>query len=629
MTLHDRLVSVLTEYDRKEEEKAAKAKPGRGYFNKYALGHYMDALYEVDVEIARGVPVRKALTGHFTGRLVDKLLKVAGEGKSTDVELRITRGNPADDAAAMYESFHGTPSTQETVIRDQVHYHENLAELGVLCGLKVRVVSGYDVTLSFGVGARGRQEGNPATLYHTGTYSEYSPAHEKASRLQRDGYAGIQIIGKAPKFRVLFVVRDGQPVPSGAILGDPARYDNPEGKRRSKRKPGPLTQAYRFGTGIVPGILEGADSAVGEVLNPAQARYLLFSTTMQRKLGEHGPHTISGPTIRVPHGTRIEQIEKKGRRILVKGEFDGPFYGWLDDSDMATAAAYRSAHGADPEGMRSNPAGDGRAWMKMADGRTKAQAEALAKKLKAQDRKLRALGSTGNYSAVEVRSTFEHGDFNHPKTEYGVFVLMQEGNPSWGKTSDRWGAVVTDAGGMTVVFTGTEQEVQKVVAQLKETGKKASSQRLRAGSGARRGWQRPNPAHDFGPVLLCSNESGNQLYFRGGDQALDLASIKMAEYSRDHMVIGEVWGLAYNTKKEFDDFQSIDYVHILGLEKFHQKMPKKADLWDDALPPFDEAFGSGNLPTLTYDTLSGQLSLAGGVYKIEKPWSGVSPGIEN
>ena len=281
MTLHDRMVSVLTEYDRKEEEKALRAKPGRGYHNKYALGHYMNALHEVDADLARGVPVRKAVTEHFTGRLADKLLKVAGEGKTTREEQRgsladygfnpavsaaqygmaqavlsgastgmpvsvarelvektspamrrkfakqlagnpgerlyavgnnqglmeirhaqaqieavaylrkhpmddmgqhnfiwkstgsiagqpswkkvyVTgkRGNPESDAASMYESFHGTPSTGELVIQDQIHYHGNLAELGVLCGLKVRLVTGEDFTLEFG-GMPGQQGETP------------------------------------------------------------------------------------------------------------------------------------------------------------------------------------------------------------------------------------------------------------------------------------------------------------------------------------------------------------------------------------------------------------------------------------------------------------------------------------
>ena len=64
----------------------------------------------------------------------------------------------------MYESFHGTPSTGELVIQDQIHYHGNLAELGVLCGLKVRVVTGEDFTLEFG-GMPGQGQGeNPRPI---------------------------------------------------------------------------------------------------------------------------------------------------------------------------------------------------------------------------------------------------------------------------------------------------------------------------------------------------------------------------------------------------------------------------------------------------------------------------------
>src|ERR1700679_1873062 len=86
--------------------------------------------------------------------------EMAAKGKLPH-QRKHSRRNPADDAAAMYESFHGAPSTGELVIEDKVHYHGNLAELGVLCGLKVRVVTGYDVTLQFGGGLGQEQAGNP------------------------------------------------------------------------------------------------------------------------------------------------------------------------------------------------------------------------------------------------------------------------------------------------------------------------------------------------------------------------------------------------------------------------------------------------------------------------------------
>lgn len=57
--------------------------------------------------------------------------------------------NPADKAASLWEMFHGGESESETVVHDNVHYHEHLGELGILGGLKVRTVNGYDVTLEF------------------------------------------------------------------------------------------------------------------------------------------------------------------------------------------------------------------------------------------------------------------------------------------------------------------------------------------------------------------------------------------------------------------------------------------------------------------------------------------------
>jgi hypothetical protein len=311
--------------------------------------------------------------------------------------------NPEDDAAAMYESFHGTPATGELVIEDQVHYHGNLAELGVLCGLKVRVgATGEDYTVGFG-GEAGQKQ-NPlgymtftaeqrqaAKEYLTQHWHELGETHPDFKRLPLDDYIRLNL------FKTL----------RNMVLGYGHWKKNPpKGKRKSK--PGPLSAAYAAATGLIPGVVEIGDSVIR--------------------------------------------------------------------------------------------------------------------------------GVAGN----------------------------RRGNPG-----------------------------------------------------------------DAGPVILCSNESGNQLYFRGGDQSLDLDSIKLTDFARDHMVIGEVWAIAYSTKKSFDDFSEIEYVHVLGEEKFHQKLPKSADLWEDAEPPREEAFDVGNLPTLMYDTLSQALSLAGGIYKIEKPWMETSPGIEN
>jgi hypothetical protein len=135
---------------------------------------------------------------------------------------------------------------------------------------------------------------------------------------------------------------------------------------------------------------------------------------------------------------------------------------------------------------------------------------------------------------------------------------------------------------------------------------------------------RGNPG--YGPVLLTTNEKGNQLYIEGGDQSLDISKLKITE--KDSVVIGEAWAVCYRTRKSFDDFQDIDYVHGFGEERAHPRLRKKQDLWEDAHPP-ERLFGTGQLPTLRYDCLNESMHLDGGVYQIKKPWFGVSPGIEN
>lgn len=98
---------------------------------------------------------------------------------------------------------------------------------------------------------------------------------------------------------------------------------------------------------------------------------------------------------------------------------------------------------------------------------------------------------------------------------------------------------------------------------------------------------------DKSGTILCCSEDGKQLYLRGGDQAIDLAAIKMNgdEWIRDSMVLGKVLKMTYRTAKKFDDLQVLDYEHKLGEE-------------------------SGVRPELIYDVLNNQLSVAGGQYDV-------------
>lgn len=118
--------------------------------------------------------------------------------------------------------------------------------------------------------------------------------------------------------------------------------------------------------------------------------------------------------------------------------------------------------------------------------------------------------------------------------------------------------------------------------------------------------KKKNPATADSTTLLCSNEHGTQLYFIGGDQSVDLFAIHMSDpgWLKDSMILGEVKEITYCTRKDFDNFEEVDYYHALGEE-------------------------TGERPQLRYDTLNKRLYLDGGQYRIEKPLVGTSPGIEN
>jgi len=102
---------------------------------------------------------------------------------------------------------------------------------------------------------------------------------------------------------------------------------------------------------------------------------------------------------------------------------------------------------------------------------------------------------------------------------------------------------------------------------------------------------------------LCVNETGTQLYIRGGDQTIPLDDFNRAVTSpsrkvdptKESVVLGEITNVYYAAKKPF-----------LGGEHKH-------------LGIYDHKLGgkNRNFPTLVYDTRSQLLSISGGVYYIK------------
>ena len=96
-------------------------------------------------------------------------------------------------------------------------------------------------------------------------------------------------------------------------------------------------------------------------------------------------------------------------------------------------------------------------------------------------------------------------------------------------------------------------------------------------------------------VKLASSPNGAQLYFLGGNQALDgnLARFK-TDATKDLVDLGEAQSIVYRAAKDFTGFKSSDWEHEFGEE-------------------------SGERPSAFYDKLKRRIFLVGGTYRVERP----------
>jgi len=97
----------------------------------------------------------------------------------------------------------------------------------------------------------------------------------------------------------------------------------------------------------------------------------------------------------------------------------------------------------------------------------------------------------------------------------------------------------------------------------------------------------------FKGVRVGTTGDGGQLYFVGGDQAIDLKQYPRIKLPKDQVELGECVSIAYHTSKDFHNFEPSDYEHAFG----------EAGGWP---------------PTLNYDVHSRRLYLVGGSYQVKR-----------
>jgi hypothetical protein len=94
----------------------------------------------------------------------------------------------------------------------------------------------------------------------------------------------------------------------------------------------------------------------------------------------------------------------------------------------------------------------------------------------------------------------------------------------------------------------------------------------------------------FGSCKVVSTADGENIYFIGGDQSIDLAALNISS-TKDYVELGACHYISYFTKKGFHDFEPTTYWHEFGEE-------------------------DGIFPGLVYDRLNQRLFLTSGNYRV-------------
>jgi hypothetical protein len=611
MNLNDKLAHALTEYDRKEEEKARKSK--HGYHNIYALGHYMNALHDVDADIASGTPVRQALLKAYTGRLLDKVLKAAGEPKSTNEEQRSGRWtrnpvehnekqqrNPEPAAQSMYESFHGSSPTEYIDFKETEHYHSNLSELGLLCGILVEF-DGYLTPICFngytydwkeeafvaGKGTAGKINGWLDRLKRIGHKTTVSHVGSGSRMVIQTNYKG-QPIMKAAKddYRVPGVDRE-------------SRFDS-------------LKDAKKF-----------VDAWARNRRNPDYAAPFRMKAAEQRA--------------RIQHLIGKEETTEDGQRFILNDVNDLGVLYWVKPGGKTHYTVGHPAYSVDdilpkhnplyPTSITStlpppaycpvNPLKHGKALPGSSTNARKPSAGSVLYSVTGSKRGIKEMKRNPKAKRGPIGAAFDtvHKAGTYLDSQMGrMFNPDAKDDPEYlrlYKSAHQADAAFSK--GLERAFGKGAQDVRYQVYGYPNWLKDLRMAKIAADNALRARLheiRRRNPADPVSSttVLLCSNEKGTHLYITGGDQSLDLSSLKLSAHERDHdsVVLGEAVEITYHTAKIFDSKQEeFDYFH-----------------------EFSEDDG-GQRPVVRYDTMNKKLFLDGGSYHIEQPMIGTSPGIEN
>jgi len=583
------------------------------------------------------------------------------------------RGNPAGTSEEMFESFHGEPSDETVEYTEEEHYHGNLAALGEMVELKVKLVNGDKAVIGFDAGS-GESADNPfwpfnsftkTTIYHVGTGEKYKksgsfkgytlyqkldtgeflvPALDKDSRFDtlKDAKAFINSWTKHQK----------NPLPASGVIGA-----NRKSLVQKIFAGGHDAKVYTLSNGFVaePTSMDWVKKEYGTGYK-VKLRYAgagnynlrIHSNLWYDFKSDVVPNPESNPSVDpgfFPSGKlSFKGTEYAIERLLKTPESGNYAYLVHRPGESKKYVAWVYHWGAEYRGkvfditdyryfddMMSNPkqghGGPFREAGKLVGSITSGASRPM-------DDFIGAAGKVGGYLDDQIGRALNPGPWDmdrepvHVPGPVSELVQVMNENNAQHHTPYR-GYEITESrkkyhllnsilsnGQRSAVFMIDKNTLEVFKADgYGKRGRRVGTVQsiINEYKGATRGQQGPwernprNPDHsDTGPTLLCSNEDGTQLSFKGGDQSLDLnrLGITGSEAEKELVYVGHVTHITYHTRKQFGKKpEEFDYVHRMGED-------------------------GGEEPILNYDRINKRLLLSGGTYNIEKPLMGTSPGIE-
>lgn len=493
------------------------------------------------------------------------------------------RSNPAEESAEVYEEFHGRPSEQVVEVEEAEHYHSHLAELGTLRGLKFRTVDGSDdVTLDFD--CEDCDHGQSGNLWGFG-------GGEKKPKTKRKRFG---VFGKKLTTHSSSLMRSAYDAGYKGIHGYRGQQQFHEWLERA---PEDLDRAFErrlaaeYNQGVRDWERDQREKEQREIVaERAKAQQLLDRKLAQqrrereqeekREARERRGDTFQGYDIKPASG---------GGFVVPSLDRDSVF------DTIADAKRFIQARSQNPR--RKGPLASAREFVgQMGSGVTQGVDSFF----------------TGNPAVTyETVSRMTAGQINKELDK----IDKQRSDVNRQLIDAGYGHLrMSEISGLDHPLARREEDLyDKYMILRREVDRRygpGAPSRLPSGRGF---GPLKNPAGDDGPVILCSNEDKNQLYLVGGDQAVDLGELNI-NGRHDSVILGQCWAVSYSTEKSFDDFERIEYVHTFAPDKLQRRMSERADLWEDAKPPYQEAFESGDLPTLRYDVLNQTLHFDGGSY---------------